>query len=301
MPPDYPDDFSLTRGTDLAPLKELDFQPSTIETIDRALFDYIDEELDIFCSTNKGFKKVPFIWAGAERAFQIKHDRELRDVNGFLIYPIMSLERTGISKDLSKRGAFYAAVENRSDVKGGLMTVAREIKQDKTANFANADAKKQIVLNVGVSQNNFPKKNKKVVYETITVPVPVYIEVSYTLTVMAEYQQQINEMITPFMTKTGGINYAVIEKDNHRFEMFIDSDYALKNNAASLLEDARGYETQISFRIIGYIVGADKNEERPKIVRRENAVEIKIPREHVILGDIPDQRHVSGNVPFYRS
>tara|TARA_R100001224_G_scaffold68290_1_gene41387 strand:- start:266 stop:1171 length:906 start_codon:yes stop_codon:yes gene_type:complete len=301
MPPDYPDDFSLTRGTDLAPLKELDFQPSTIETIDRALFDYIDEELDIFCSTNKGFKKVPFIWAGAERAFQIKHDRELRDVNGFLIYPIMSLERTGISKDLSKRGAFYAAVENRSDVKGGLMTVAREIKQDKTANFANADAKKQIVLNVGVSQNNFPKKNKKVVYETITVPVPVYIEVSYTLTVMAEYQQQINEMITPFMTKTGGINYAVIEKDNHRFEMFIDSDYALNNNAASLLEDARGYETQISFRIIGYIVGADKNEERPKIVRRENAVEIKIPREHVILGDIPDQRHVSGNVPFYRS
>tara|TARA_R100000664_G_C2717585_1_gene112134 strand:- start:40 stop:945 length:906 start_codon:yes stop_codon:yes gene_type:complete len=301
MPPDYPDDFSLTRGTDLAPLKELDFQPSTIETIDRALFDYIDEELDIFCSTNKGFKKVPFIWAGAERAFQIKHDRELRDVNGFLIYPIMSLERTGISKDLSKRGAFYAAVENRSDVKGGLMTVAREIKQDKTANFANADAKKQIVLNVGVSQNNFPKKNKKVVYETITVPVPVYIEVSYTLTVMAEYQQQINEMITPFMTKTGGINYAVIEKNNHRFEMFIDSDYALNNNAASLLEDARGYETQISFRIIGYIVGADKNEERPKIVRRENAVEIKIPREHVILGDIPDQRHVSGNVPFYRS
>ena len=242
-----------------------------------------------------------FIWAGAERAFQIKHDRELRDVNGFLIYPIMSLERTGISKELSKRGAFYAAVENRSDVKGGLMTVAREIKQDKTANFANADAKKQIVLNVGVSQNNFPKKNKKVVYETITVPVPVYIEVSYTLTVMAEYQQQINEMITPFMTKTGGINYAVIEKDNHRFEMFIDSDYALNNNAASLLEDARGYETQISFRIIGYIVGADKNEERPKIVRRENAVEIKIPREHVILGDIPDQRHVSGNVPFYRS
>ena len=301
MPPDYPDDFSLTRGTDLAPLKELDFQPSTIETIDRALFDYIDEELDIFCSTNKGFKKVPFIWAGAERAFQIKHDRELRDVNGFLIYPIMSLERTGISKDLSKRGAFYAAVENRSDVKGGLMTVAREIKQDKTANFANADAKKQIVLNVGVSQNNFPKKNKKVVYETITVPVPVYIEVSYTLTVMAEYQQQINEMITPFMTKTGGINYAVIEKDNHRFEVFIDSDYTLNNNASSLLEDARGYETQINFRVLGYIMGADKNEERPKIVRRENAVEVKIPREHVIVGDIPEHLNVSGNVPFYRS
>ena len=301
MPPDYPDEFSQTRGTDLAPLKELEIQPSTIETIDRALFDYIDEELDIFCSTNKGFKKVPFIWAGAERAFQIKHNRELRDVNGWLIYPIMSIERTGISKDLTKRGAYYAAAMNLPDNKGGSMTVARTIKQDKTANFANADSKRLVLDGIGSNQNNFPTKNEKVVYETITVPIPVYLEVTYTLTVMSEYQQQINEIITPFMTKTGAVNYFVIEKDNHRFEVFIDSDYALNNNASALLEDARGYETQINFRVIGYIMGADKNEERPKIVRRENAVEVKIPREHVILGDIPEHMQVSGNVPFYRS
>jgi len=301
MPPDYPDDFSQTRGTDLAPLKELEIQPSTIETIDRALFDYIDEELDIFCSTNKGFKKVPFIWAGAERAFQIKHNRELRDVNGWLIYPIMSIERTGISKDLTKRGAYYAAAMNLPDNKGGSMTVARTIKQDKTANFANADSKRLVLDGIGSNQNNFPIKNEKVVYETITVPIPVYLEVTYTLTVMSEYQQQINEIITPFMTKTGAVNYFVIEKDNHRFEVFIDSDYTLNNNASALLEDARGYETQINFRVIGYIIGADKNEERPKIVRRENAVEVKIPREHVILGDIPEHMQVSGNIPFYRS
>ena len=301
MPPDYPDDFSQTRGTDLAPLKELEIQPSTIETIDRALFDYIDEELDIFCSTNKGFKKVPFIWAGAERAFQIKHNRELRDVNGWLIYPIMSIERTGISKDLTKRGAYYAAAMNLPDNKGGSMTVARTIKQDKTANFANADSKRLVLDGIGSNQNNFPIKNEKVVYETITVPIPVYLEVTYTLTVMSEYQQQINEIITPLMTKTGAVNYFVIEKDNHRFEVFIDSDYTLNNNASALLEDARGYETQINFRVIGYIIGADKNEERPKIVRRENAVEVKIPREHVILGDIPEHMQVSGNIPFYRS
>ena len=301
MPPDYPDDFSQTRGTDLAPLKELEIQPSTIETIDRALFEYIDEELNIFCSTNKGFKKVPFIWAGAERAFQIKHDRELRDVNGWLIYPIMSLERTGITKDLAKRGAYYAAAQNVGDLKGGSMTVARTIKQNKTSNFANADSKRLILDAVGTGQNNFPKKNEKVVYETITVPIPVYLEVTYTLTVMSEYQQQINEIITPFMTKTGAINYFIVEKDNHRFEVFLESDYALNNNAASLLEDARGYETKINFRVIGYIMGADKNQEQPKIVRRENAVEIKLPREHVIFGDIPENLHVSGNVPFYRS
>ena len=45
MPPDNP------KEADLAPLKEIEIQPSTIETIDRALFDYIDEELDVFCTT----------------------------------------------------------------------------------------------------------------------------------------------------------------------------------------------------------------------------------------------------------
>ncbi len=298
MPPDYSDD---PRKQGLAPVKEIEIQPSTIETIDRAIFEFVDEDLDIFCSTNKGFKKVPFIWAGAERAYQIKHNRELRDVNGWLIYPIMSMERTGITKDLTKRGAYYAAGQNLGDTKGGSMTIARTIKQNKTANFANADSKRLISNTVGTGQNNFPRKNEKVVYETITVPIPVYLEVTYTLTVMAEYQQQINEIITPFMTRTGAINYTVVEKDNHRFEVFIDSDYTLNNNASSLLEDARGYETQINFRVIGYIMGADKNEERPKIVRRENAVEIKIPREHVIVGDIPEHLNVSGNVPFYRS
>ena len=298
MPPDYSDN---PKKQELAPLKELELQPSTIETIDRALFEFIDDELDIFCTTNKGFKKVPFIWAGAERAFQIKHNRELRDVNGWLIYPIMSIERTGISKNLAERGAYYAAAQNLGDNKGGSMTIARTIKQDKTANFANADSKRLVHNVAGTGQNNFPRKNDKVVYETITVPIPVYLEVNYTLTVMAEYQQQVNEIITPFMTRTGAINYTVVEKDNHRFEVFIDSDYTLNNNASSLLEDARGYETQINFRVLGYIMGADKNEERPKIVRRENAVEVKIPREHVILGDMPEHVHVSGNVPFYRS
>ena len=294
MPPDNP------KEADLAPLKELEIQPSTIETIDRALFDYIDEELDVFCTTNKGFKKVPFFWAGAERAFQIKHNRELRDVNGWLIYPLMSIQRTGISKNLAQRGAYYAAAENNPDIKGGSMTVARVIKQDKTSNFANADSKKLVLDTVGTNQSNFPRQNKKVVYETITVPIPVYLEVNYTLTVMAEYQQQINEIITPFMTKTGAVNYFVIERDNHRFEVFLDSDYSLNNNASSILEDARGYETEITFRVIGYIMGADKNEERPKIVRRENAVEVKIPGERVVFGDIPEHMNVSGNVPFYR-
>ena len=275
--------------------------PSTIETIDRALFDYIDDELNIFCTTNKGFKKIPFIWVGAERAYQIKHNKDLRDANGWLIYPIMTLERISVEKECSQTEVrFMRLFPNRQDIKGGTMTVARVIKQDKTANFANADSKRLIVNTIGTGQKNFPRKNKKVVYETITMPIPIYIEAGYTLTIKSEYQQQINEAITPFMTSPGGPNYFNVFKDGHQFEVFIEPSYELNNNAASMNEDARGYETQISLKVRGYIIGGDKNEDRPKIVRRENAVEVKLPREYVIFGDIPEHLHTSGNVPFYR-
>jgi len=281
-------------------LKEVPFQPSTIETIDRALFDYIDDTLDISCTTNKGWKKVPFYWTGAERAYQIKHDRELRDNNGVLIYPLMTVERMSIAKDISKRGSVYAPISNINDVQGGSITVGRVIKQDKTANFANADSKR-VVLNVGNGQETYPRKqNKKVVYETLTMPIPVYLEATYKLTVKTEYQQQMNEILTPFMTAPGGINYFVAQKDGHRFEVFVDSDYSIESNGSSLGEDERGYKSEVSFRVIGYVMGADKNAEQPKIVRRENAVELKMPRERVIFGDINENIHLSGNVPFYR-
>ena len=60
------------------------------------------------------------------------------------------------------------------------------------------------------------------------------------------------------------------------------------NNISSLGADERNYTSKVSFEVLGYIIGEDPNGDRPKVVRRENAVDIKIPRERVIFGDIPD-------------
>ena len=43
--------------------------------------------------------------------------------------------------------------------------------------------------------------------------------------------------------------------------------------------------------MLGYLVGADKNNEQPNIVIRENAVDVKIPRERTIFGDKLPWRH----------
>jgi hypothetical protein len=50
-------------------------------------------------------------------------------------------------------------------------------------------------------------------------------------------------------------------------------------------EDERSFETTIDIRVLGHLVGSNDNQETPKIVRRENFVQIRMPRERVILQD----------------
>ena len=279
--------------------------PSTLETIDYAMYNWLNEELNLFTTTNEGWKKTPIIWATAERSMQSKEDNKLRDLDGTLILPRIVIDRTGVVKDLTKRGSAWGNIQRINDKKGGSMTIARRIKQDKTANFANADSRR---LAGGVSGNKqltspkrnrdgSPQINKKVVYETITIPMPVYLEVVYSIMIKTEYQQQMNDLVTPFMTKTDGINYFIIKHDNHTFESFIQGDVTLDNNISSMDTEYRKYESKIDIKVLGYIIGEGKNSEQPKMVIRENAVEVKIPREHVILGDIPEHIDKRG---FYK-
>jgi hypothetical protein len=255
------------------------FEPSTIETIDLAVYEWLNESMDLHTTTNRGFKKAPVIWVSAERAFQAKNNKELRDKEGALILPLISVERSGFEKDPARKGPAWAHIPPVDDEKGGSFTITRQIKQDKTSNFANADSKKK------TGQINFPRKNEKIVYETISIPLPVSINVNYMIKLRTEYQQQMNDLTQPFVTRTGNINHFMLRKDGHKYESFIDGTFTSNSNVESMGEDERMYETEINLRVLGYLVGDSVNQVKPTVVRRENAVEVKIPRERTILTD----------------
>tara|TARA_R110000824_G_scaffold21112_14_gene78988 strand:+ start:3843 stop:4754 length:912 start_codon:yes stop_codon:yes gene_type:complete len=264
------------------PLKEIPLMPSTIETIDQALYNWVNEDLNVYTTTNKGWKKVNLLWVANERAFQIKDNKDLRDKNGRLILPLMTVNRTSLIKDPSMKGVAWAHIPPKNDARGGAIMMARRINPDKTSNFANAQANK---FTKGHDQT-FPIDNKKVVYNTIYSPVPTYVVAEYELILHAEYQQQLNEMFEPFIVKTGQINNFFIHADGHKFEGFLKGDFSLDNNVSNLGEEERRYKTTISLKVLGYILGAGKNEERPKIAIRETAVDVQFPRERVIFGDL---------------
>ena len=265
------------------------FQPSTIETIDMSVLNYINE-LNLFADTNEGWKKVPVIWGSAERAYQVKHNKDIRDQQGLLKFPIITVRRVSVTKDMPSAGVFQGNVPEESDEQGGSLEVSRAIYQEKTVAFASADAQRLF------GQQNWPYANPKVVYRTISAPMPVNVSVMYEITLRTEYQQQMNNLLLPFITKPGTINYVNLETGEHRYEGFIEGNFSEQDNMSNFTTEERKFETKVNLKVVGYLVGEENNRAKSSYSVRENLVDVKIPRERITLGEIPD--HELGNYPL---
>jgi hypothetical protein len=275
---------ALEQETDYSmPVKEYTFEPSTIETIDTGIYNWVNKALSLHTTTNEGYKKVPVIWLGAERSFQVKKNQLLRDGDDRLKLPIIAVNRESITKDPTFKGNFQANYSESDDYKGGTLTITRRVQQEKTRNFTNADVARILKdsRQTGPQLNN--KKNP--VYQEITIPVPSYITVMYNITLRTEYQQQMNDLVAPFITKTGNINGFFFEQEGYKYEGFIDADFTETKNIKDMGDDERMFETNVTIKVLGYLIGEGINRERPKVTIKENIVKIRVSRERVIAGD----------------
>ena len=275
-------DFAMMpSGSGPFTLKGVGMMASTIEDIDYALMSWLKEDLNLSVATSAGFGQVPILWQVPERAYQVKHAKDLRDDGGALKLPLIGLERTNVSKDPSKRGSFQAHLYSHDEPgRAGRIVIAKRIVQDKTRNFAVADGARN---NVGADRQRYTlRKNKKVVIQTVSIPIPVYVDVEYKLTIKTEYQQQINQLTAPFITHPGQTNAFTMTRKGHLYEGFINASFAQSNNIASLGEDTRLFQTDVTINVLGYLIGEGHNEDRPIARIEENTVEYQFPRETVM-------------------
>ncbi|MHA1904665.1 MAG: hypothetical protein ACW977_11930 [Candidatus Thorarchaeota archaeon] len=286
MPHDIKFDFAqIPAGTNLK-LSEIGMLASSIEDIDASVLDWLKEDLELSATTNEGWKSVPIFWQTPERAFQVKNNKDLRDDNGSIILPVISVERTGITKDPTRKGGFQAHLYSEDkNGRTGRMILAKQIVQDKTRNFAVANNIRSNNYTSGDNQQYYPRVNKKIVVKTLSIPIPVYINVDYKITLKTEYQQQMNELLTPFMTRTGQINSFVLRRNGHLYEVFIEQGFTHNNNVATLGEDLRMFTSEITFKVLGYLIGEGENDDRPIVRIDENIVEISYPRESTMKKD----------------
>ena len=135
------------------------------------------------------------------------------------------------------------------------------------------------LLTPQIAKDGLPEINKKIVVQTLSIPIPVYVNVEYKITIKAEYQQQMNDLLTPFMVRTGQINAFVLKRNGHMYEAFIDQNFGHSNNVADMQEDPRSFTSEFTIRILGYLIGEGPNDDRQLVRVDENAVTLTFPKE----------------------
>lgn len=248
-----------------------------IETVDYATFSWLNDSMNIYCNTNDGFVKVPVIWASAERSFQIKNNKEIRDEKGSLIPPLVTIERTAITKSNEARSGFFTSIPGALE----RYTTTKVLNQKRTSEYANNDSLRgHLQYNLGTK--GFPVKNKEV-YQFKQVIIPVRVQFDYKISFVSQFQQQMNEMVQPFLTKNGSQKYFKLNYENHNFEAFLDQSFTQNDNISNLDSEERRYNTSITLKVFGHLVGDGVNQNKPYVKTVENAVEIKLQRERIIF------------------
>lgn len=253
--------------------KTVNFEPSTLETIDGAFLAFVNS-LEISTDTNKGWTQVPVVWTGAERSYQVKNDLRLRDPQGVLILPQMTVRRVSTGKSLTFKGKYFAAIPEKNDSKGGsYISWTRRIKQDKTSEFENA---RSIRKTGGLNFKAIAplKENEAIVYQHIMLPNVVYLNLSYTIVLRSEYQAQMNQLLEPFLINSGNHKAFMIENEGWRYECFYEDDYGQGDNVDNFDEAERIFKSEIKVQVLGYIMGSGPNAPKPTKSIRENPAKL---------------------------
>ena len=107
----------------------------------------------------------------------------------------------------------------------------------------------------------------------------------------------MNNLVVPFINIGDYAKMIKISNNGHAYEAFFDGTFTPNNTVSNMTNNERTYQTTISVNVIGYLIGEGDNQIRAKVIKRENAVEVKIPRERVIVGDV---QQLPESSDFYR-
>jgi hypothetical protein len=252
------------------------FAKPVLEDIDYAMYDWLDKSMNIFCNTKEGFSKVPVLWTTPERAYQIKNNKGFYDIGGTLKYPLISIERTSIVKDPKQNGVFYANIPPKNN----RYTVSRQINQEKSSQYSSNNRKKTLraIKFVGAI-----KKAEKPIYEYRNMLLPVYVNITYAITIITNYQQQMNEIIQPFITRTGSLKYFPIYRNNRQYECFYDTNIETQNNTTNLEGEERKFISKLTIKVLGNIASDYLNEENKYTTTGESIAQINLSRNSSVL------------------
>ena len=150
-----------------------------LEQVDQGMFDLFNEKLNIEVVDDNGIRPINVIFASGERWAQVRDRTALRDDNGALVLPLVTIRRTAIDRTHPP----------------GQATVAQEAPYIVVTKKLN---EKTPLLRSAISKRRYPKNSQAPVapiYDIITIPYPDPIRITYDVKVWAQYHTHMNQML----------------------------------------------------------------------------------------------------------
>lgn len=238
-----------------------------LEDVDRALFDLFNRDLPIIYETKDGStKRVPVIFATGERFAITRRKEPLRDKNGALILPLITISRTGLEQQAQK------AVEM-----GDMGTI------DITRRLSSEDSTYQRIANsLGLENAESPgggsrrdplaRPGRKTggrllepnlgagIYETISIPVPKFFTAKYEVTLWTQFMQHSNNILTTIMSGYHNVRartYRIETPTGYWFNASFEADINAETTFDNMTDDERAIKHSLTVTVPAFIILPD--------------------------------------------
>lgn len=247
----------------------------TIETVDGSLYDYFDKKIALQADSERGRVKVPIIFASGERWKIIRDNKGLRDDNGTLILPLVTIRRVNIDRTPGFGGMAQEVPE---------VTVSKII-HPKTGNIQNLVKARNAI--------NFVEPKRDPVIETLTIPYPDFCNIFYEITIWTQFQAQMNEILEKIFYSYNIRDSFVIpvdydgkepKGDGYYFVGFREGDLPSQSNVEEFTDQERIIKYTYNVKIPAYLILDPKDEalsygreDGKKVVyKQQNTIDVKL-------------------------
>ena len=267
---------------------DFEFPSCGVEDVDRALFELFDKKLAFEVKVNEQTTKVPVVFAAGERFALTRRQKPIRDKNNALILPLIAIKRASIGfkteadaggtaisfrqntdyvvrKRLDATDRDYQNVINKLSIKNqdNVTSRAHFISNDISpgngvipgttssrrngAGIAFGGGKLLFGLHGSLGDN---------IFEVITVPYPIFIQMNYNITFWTQYMSQMNQLLESLLIKTDGQGreFHLVSNKGFKFTAFLQGSFTSGDNFENYTDDERIIRYSFDIRVPAYIL-----------------------------------------------
>lgn len=271
-------------------VNDLSIPSCGLEDVDKAIFDLMNKQIPFTVMSNDELQKVNVIFAAGEKWAVIKKKKQIRDRQGRLILPLITIGRTSIeqdpTKDITGRGINqqtgemiicrrlasddrnYQNLLNRLYIKNQT-NIAQLVSDSLSTTRTIGD----MFSDVDVAKGGLLKSNRsKNIWETITAPTPQFYTAHYEVIIWTQYTTHMNEIIELFMSSQlpQGNAFKISNPDNSGYWFIAtveNNEYTPENNFDDMFEQDRIIKHKFNISVPAYIF-ASKVPGAPVPIRR---------------------------------